>query len=123
MNLKKDLVKVLGANFIQFLIGVVNGFLIPAVLEIDQYAYLKTFTLYTSYVGVLHFGFNDGIYLKYGGRKRHEIDLSSPKYERNFLLKFQLVVTLIFIVLGVLKRFYNHIICSDNCAFQFTNIL
>jgi O-antigen/teichoic acid export membrane protein len=104
MNLKKDLVKVLGANFIQFLIGVVNGFLIPAVLEIDQYAYLKTFTLYTSYVGVLHFGFNDGIYLKYGGRKRHEIDLSSLKYERNFLLKFQLVVTLIFIVLGVLKK-------------------
>lgn len=29
MNLKKDLTKVFGANFLQFLIGVVNGFLSP----------------------------------------------------------------------------------------------
>lgn len=104
MNLKRDLMKVLGVNFIQFMIGVVNGFLVPAVLKVDQYAYLKTFTLYVSYVGILHFGFIDGIYLKYGGKEKQEIDVSLLKYEHSFLVKFQAIVTLIFLILGLLKR-------------------
>jgi O-antigen/teichoic acid export membrane protein len=104
MGLKRDLARVISANLIKFLIGVVNGFLIPAFLSLDQYAYLKSFTLYVGYVGILHLGFNDGIYLKYGGETKNRIILPALKYEHDFLLRFQLAVTMFFVVLGFLRK-------------------
>jgi O-antigen/teichoic acid export membrane protein len=101
MKFKKDLLKVFSSNFINILIGVINGFLIPAFLSIDNYAYLKTFTLYMGYVGILHFGFIDGIYLKYGGKSETELDIGRLKGEHRFLIIFQLFVTLISLLLGV----------------------
>jgi len=62
MQLKKDLFKVFSSNFINLVIGIITGFLVPAFLSLDQYAFLKTFTLYIGYVGIIHFGFIDGIY-------------------------------------------------------------
>jgi hypothetical protein len=29
--------------------------------------YYQLYLLFTNYVGILHLGFNDGVYLKYGG--------------------------------------------------------
>lgn len=104
MNLKKDLAKVFGANFIQFLVGIVNGFFVPSFLGLDQYAYLKTYTLYISYIGILHFGFIDGIYIKYGGKSRENLHLPLLKYEHNFLLLFQLLITAFFLVLGLILK-------------------
>lgn len=55
-------------------------------------------------MGVLHFGFADGIYLKYGGETREEIDLPVLKYEHDFLLKFQLFITIVFVLIDFVKR-------------------
>ena len=74
MSLKKDIASVSSSNVINLLIGIITGFLVPAFLSLDQYAYLKTFTLYIGFVGILHFGFIDGLYIKYGGRKEKELD-------------------------------------------------
>lgn len=101
MQFKKDLLKVFSSNFINLLIGLVSGFIIPAFLSLDDYAYLKTFTLYISYVGLLHFGFIDGIYIKYGGAKESDINKSQLKAEHRFLLIFQFLVTLIALILGI----------------------
>ena len=62
----KDLMYAFSANFLNFLMGFVTGFIIPKFLGIDDYAYLKIFTFYVTYVGVAHLGFLDGIYIKYG---------------------------------------------------------
>ena len=62
----KDLMYAFSANFLNFLMGFVTGFIIPKFLGIDDYAYLKLFSLYITYVGVSHLGFKDGIYIKYG---------------------------------------------------------
>ena len=104
MSLKKDLTKVFSANFLQFLIGLVNSFFVPAFLGLDQYAYLKTFTLYLSYVGIFHFGFIDGIYIKYGGKQKNTINVLELNHEYKFLLTFQSFVTLIFFLVGLIKK-------------------
>lgn len=104
MQLKRDLLRVFNSNFINLIIGVINGFLIPAFLSIDEYAHLKTFTLYLSYVGILHFGFIDGIYLKYGGKTEEDIDIKRLKGEHKFMAFFQLVLTVITIVFGLLLK-------------------
>jgi len=104
MDLKKNLLKVFTANFIAMIVGIVNGFFLPAFLSIDQYAYLRTFTLYVSYVGIFHFGFLDGLYLKYGGKYKDSLDRKELKYEHNFFILFQLIVTSLFVVLACLRK-------------------
>ena len=47
--------------------------MLPKYLSIETYAGLKTFLLYTSYVGILHFGYVDGIYIRYGGKEKEEL--------------------------------------------------
>lgn len=102
MNIKKDIIKVFTSNVINLLIGIVMSFLVPAFLSLDQYAFLKTFTLYVGYVGILHFGFNDGIYIKYGGKQQDEIDKEELKGEHKFIFLFQLAITIIMCVIGFL---------------------
>ncbi|KXY37749.1 hypothetical protein AT269_06030 [Bacillus cereus] len=109
MNFKKDFIRVLNVNVLNLLIGIVTGFLLPAFLPIDQYAYLKTFTLYLTYVGLLHFGYIDGLFLKYGGEQKKNIDLRVLKGENLFFLYFQIVITSILLVIGIYLRNYIYI--------------
>ena len=92
MSLKKDLASVFSSNVINLIVIIITGFLVPAFLSLDQYAYLKTFTLYIGYVGVLHFGFIDGLYIKYGGKRENDLDKSILKGENYFLLIFHYIV-------------------------------
>ena len=104
MDLKGNLMKVFSANFIALIVGIVNGFFLPAFLKIDQYAYLKTFSLYVSFVGILHFGFLDGIYLKYGGKFKDNLNRNELKFEHNFLIFFQLLITFMFLSIAIIRK-------------------
>jgi len=89
---------------LNLVVGLVTGFLVPSFLSIDNYAVLKTFTLYVGYVGILHFGFIDGIYIKYGGKFRREVDYERLKGEHDFLFFFQLAITGIFSLIGFIMQ-------------------
>lgn len=104
MRLVRDIGKVFSANLLSVLVGMVTGFLIPAFLPLAAYAELKTFTLYISYAGILHFGFIDGIFVKYGGRRYEEIDKNELEKEKTFLLLFQVGVTVLSLLIGILLR-------------------
>ena len=98
------MIKVFSANFIGLIVGILNGFFLPAFLKIDQYAYLKTFSLYVSFVGILHFGFLDGIYLKYGGKFKDVLNREELKFEHNFLILFQLLITFMFLLIAMIRK-------------------
>lgn len=66
-KLKRGIFTVLLANIIYVVFSVGTNFLLPKYLPVEAYAGIKTFQLYSSYVGLLHFGYIDGMYLKYGG--------------------------------------------------------
>lgn len=67
-GLKSGIITVLIANIINVFFGLATNFLLPKYLSVESYAGIKTFQLYVSYVGLLHLGYVDGMYLKYGGR-------------------------------------------------------
>lgn len=121
MSLKKDIAKVFSSNVINLMITLITGFLVPIFLSIDQYAYLKTFTLYIGYVGILHFGFIDGLYIKYGGKTENELDKSILKGEQLFLLYFQMSVTLLFFFLGIVLK--DNILLAFSLAILPINII
>jgi len=104
LDLKKDLFKVFGSNIITLAAGIVSGLVIPSFLSLDQYAYFKTFTLYLSYVGIFHFGFADGLFIKYGGFYEDEVDKSLLKGEHHFFLVFQLILTILFIIISLFLK-------------------
>ena len=68
MNLLKKIINVGFANIFQVFSGIILGFIIPKVLTIESYADFKTYTLFAGYIGMLHFGFVDGLYVDYGGK-------------------------------------------------------
>lgn len=104
MNIKKAIFKVFSANFLQLIAGIIVGFVVPIILSIDSYANFKTYSLYISYMGFFHLGFIDGIYIKYGGKKKETLDKRYLKGEHNFLIIFELVVTIFLVMISFLNK-------------------
>lgn len=104
MSLKKDILQVSFSNSIILLSSIINGFVLPAVLSIEDYANLKTYTLFASFIGLLHFGFVDGINVKYGGLQKDEISSEEFKQFHIFFITFQLIVTILVIILGFITN-------------------
>lgn len=69
------------SNLVSLLVSTLVVFLIPKLIGVEDYGYWQLFLFYASYVGFLHFGWNDGISLS-----------------KNVFL--ELAVTFIFIVTG-----------------------
>lgn len=104
MSLKSNILRIFSANFLTMISGVIIGFVVPAVLSVDSYAYLKTYTFYLSYIGLLHFGFIDGMYLKYGGKELEALDKREFKLEHRVFIIIQSIITIFFIGLAFYKN-------------------
>lgn len=102
MKLSKGIVQVILANILNLMISIGNGFLLPKYLSIESYAVLKTFLLYTSYIGVLHFGYVDGIYIKYGGKALGELGAEDIADSKRALSVFQFGMTLLIVIISFL---------------------
>lgn len=91
----KNIIRVTFANIVKFGSSFVVGFILPAVLSVASYGYYKEYTLYLSFVYLFNMGFNDGIYIKYGGEDPENVDLEEVHTEHNHVLAFQLIVFLL----------------------------
>lgn len=104
MKLGKGIIQVIYANIINLIISLGNGFLVPKYLSVESYADIKTFLMYISYIGILHFGYIDGVYIKYGGKKLSEIDSNEWTHDRKALIIFQLGVSLPIVIIAYFFR-------------------
>lgn len=104
--MKKGLFQILMANIISLGIGIGLSFLVPKYLSIDSYALYKTYALYITYAGFFHFGYADGMYLKYGGKQIDEIDKDDLASNfRNYFVIIS-VVAIAFFVVGIVNKDY-----------------
>jgi len=79
--------------------GLVQNLILPKYLSTADYGYWQLFLLYTSYVGILHFGFLDGILVRWAGKDFEEIGVELPLAFRFLLLEQFLVVGMLALVL------------------------
>ncbi len=107
-NLAKGMLYVFLANIINLIFGLINNFALPKYLSVDSYADMKTFTLFLSIAGILHFGYEDGMYLKYGGEDISNINAESLNYNIGTLRIFQAVISASISIFSMLTR--NHIL-------------
>ena len=61
-NFIKDSYWAVGAQAVSLLTSVIVSFILPKYISIADFGYWQYFLLLASYVGVLHFGFGDGLY-------------------------------------------------------------
>ena len=72
------------SNVLSLLISTVIVLVIPKFIGVEQYGYYQLYVFYTGYVGVLAFGWYEGIYLREGGS--YYKDLDKPLYSTQFRL-------------------------------------
>lgn len=104
MNLKKGITLIFLANVINMVFSLVVNFLLPKYLTTEAYAQIKSFQLYTGYVGMLHLGYADGMYLKYGGKRLYEINSMDLQRDIGTMRSFQLAICIVCILFSVFTR-------------------
>lgn len=85
--------------------GFTTSLLLPKLLGIEQFGFWQYFFLCSSYVGLLHFGFNDGIYLSLGGKRF--VDINKEEYYPQLLLISCLQI-MIALLLGMYSFFHEN---------------
>ena len=90
----KNLMAAFLAQGISLLTSVCMSFVLPKFLGIMQYGYWQLFIFYTSYVGFFHFGFNDGLYLRIGGKQLEELDSDEIGTQFKLFLIMELVISI-----------------------------
>lgn len=99
MKLFKDILSVALSNIAGYGTSFVLGFILPAILSVAEYGYYREFTTFLSFAYIFNLGFNDGIYIKYGGADADEVDQQTVANEHHFIILFQLIIAIIFTVL------------------------
>lgn len=94
-KLKNGMLIVFITNVINLMFSLITNFILPRFLSIDTYAGIKEFQLYMSYIGLLHFGYVDGVYLRWGGKEISEKDGNSFKISLVTLEWLEIVISLI----------------------------
>lgn len=103
-KLKRGIIVVFIANMINLSVSVIRNFVLPKYLSVESYADIKMYQLYISYAGFAALGYIDGMYLKYGGKNPETIDLIDFKLNRSTFRVFELVVSLLLLLLGIFRK-------------------
>lgn len=85
------------ANIVSMIISVMMILLLPKLMDIKNYSIWQLYIFYTSYLGFFHFGWLDGIYLRYGGydfENLNKVKFSNQLYAIGL---FELIISVIFI--------------------------
>jgi len=101
-NFIKNIIYALMSNMVALLVSTLVILIVPKLIGIEGYGYLQLFLFYSSYVGFLHFGWNDGIYLRYGGKDYQQLDKNLFFSQFYMLVILQIVIAIIIAIFGVL---------------------
>lgn len=97
MQLKKNVSLSIVAQVVSFSVSLLLNLLLPKFIDEHEYSYWQTFLLYASYVPLLHFGFLDGLMLRYSQYDYENLD--KPLVCSQF--KIFLLVEICFAAIGI----------------------
>ncbi|AEB30201.1 heteropolysaccharide repeat-containing protein [Carnobacterium sp. 17-4] len=98
LSLLKNMSYTISSNLISLLISTFVVLIIPKLIGVEEYGYWQIYLFYGSYIVLLHLGWNDGIYLRYGGENYKKLD--KRKFYSQFwsFFIFQFIVSLILLL-------------------------
>lgn len=102
-NIFKNFSLTIVSNMLNLIISSLVILLIPKLIGVYEYGLWQLFIFYSSYVGLLHLGWIDGIYLRYGGV--HFSKLNKSNFKGQFVA---FLVSQISIAVLVSLIFFNY---------------
>ena len=95
------------SNMLSMLISALVVLILPKIIGVTSYGYWQLYLFYVSYVGFFHFGWIDGIYLKYGGQ--HYEHLDKNKFFSQFVSYTIFQIVLSFFVASYARFFITNV--------------
>ena len=117
----KNIVRVAMANIANFGSSFIVGFILPAVLSVAAYGHYKEYSLYLSFVYIFNLGFNDGIYIKYGGENPDKVNKNELHQEHNFIRVFQFLIFIPMIIFSIVTQNIVILLFSISTLFMTIN--
>ena len=103
-SLRKGILQILIVNIFNLVITLITNFILPKHLSIETYAVIKSYQFYINYIGILHLGYADGLYLKYGGKTYQEINIDAFVHEISTFRMFQLAIQILFVIIALISQ-------------------
>lgn len=92
MSKLKDVSLTFASNVLATLISMVVTLILPKFLGVTDYSYFQLYIFYFSYIGLLHFGWADGVFLRYGGAYYENLDRRAFSAQLRLYSAFQIIV-------------------------------
>lgn len=83
------------ANILYLVVSALMVIVIPKFIPVNDYGIWQLFLFYFSYIGFLHFGWEDGIYLRYAGTSYNELPRKRFSGQFIAIVILQIVIALI----------------------------
>lgn len=99
LTIIKNLLYSIAANVFSLLVSAVVVFFVPKLIGKDDYGYWQLYLFYTSYIGIFHFGWCDGIYLRYGGAYYDKLDYRKLGQQFWMLSGLELFLSVVLVVM------------------------
>ncbi|MGM9970054.1 MAG: oligosaccharide flippase family protein [Anaeroplasma sp.] len=93
-----NIFKVMLSNICIVFAGIFTAFIIPSLIDLENYGYYKVFTLYVGYLMIFQFGISEGVYLKYSGETYENLN----KYDIRMFSKILFIISLFTSFIGIL---------------------
>lgn len=100
-SIVKNLYYTVAANFATLAISILLNLFVPKLLGVTEYSYWQLYVFYSSYVGFLHFGWIDGIYLKIGGEEYEDLDKKALGSQFWYLMIMELILSTLIILWAI----------------------
>lgn len=91
------------ANIISMVISIISVIFLPKFMNIEDYGIWQLYLFYASYLGFFHFGWLDGICLRYGGYYFEKLD--KIRFTSQFILLFFVELFISIIVIFLISLF------------------
>lgn len=101
-NIIRNISYSFSANILSLFVSAMMVMVVPKFLSVDDYGMWQLFLFYFSYLGFLHFGWEDGIYLRYAGKEFDK--LPRKLFSGQFYAIGILQIILVVIVYGIVQN-------------------
>ncbi len=119
--MKKGFLYIISANLIGLVVSILTSFLLPKYLSVETYAAIKTYALYITFAGFFSLGYNDGMYLRYGGAEISNIGKNEFKKNISNYIYLELLMLSVVMFIGLFTK--NILIVAFAFGMLATNVL
>jgi O-antigen/teichoic acid export membrane protein len=95
----QHLVLVFGSQMLVLVSGLIKALIVPLFLGVEDFGYWQIYIFYVAYIGIFSIGYNDGIYLKYGGYRLENLPIDRIRSSNAIYLALLVIATIVTLII------------------------